>query len=377
MASDLGIYIHVPFCVKKCSYCDFNAYSHMDALVDGYVQAVRTEIEQTEERGRSVATIFFGGGTPTYLTAEQLNTILEALRRAFRVLPGAEISAEANPSTADASRFAAMRAAGFNRLSIGVQALDDRLLKIMDRTHSAEEAVQAVEVARRAGFENVSIDLMFGLPTQTRADWQQTLERALALHTEHLSLYALTLEPGTRFERLYAGGKLPLPDEDTELWMYEYAIERLTAAGYEHYEVSNFARPGFRARHNLIYWRNEEYLGFGPGAVSYLHGRRWTKEKYPPRYIAKVRAGEDLAVESECLGREAALAETLILGLRLREGVSLSRLRRRFGIDPAAHYAEVIARLSDRGMLRQDGDMLRLTHRGLLFANEAAMAFLP
>jgi oxygen-independent coproporphyrinogen III oxidase len=376
--SELSLYIHVPFCVKKCAYCDFNAYSGLGALVDDYTACVTQEIAEAPERGRSIPTVFFGGGTPTFLPAGHLAALLSALRDAFALAPDAEITAEANPSTVDAAKFAAMREAGFNRLSIGVQAFDDRLLRAVDREHSAHEAAGAVAAARQAGFENVSVDLMFGLPTQTRADWDATLNRALALETEHLSLYALTLEPGTRFERLQAGGKLTLPDEDTELWMYERAIVRLTAAGYTHYEVSNFARGrDHYARHNLVYWRNEEYLGFGPGAVSYVGGRRWTKEKYPPRYIAKVRAGNDLTVESECLEPDAALAETLMLGLRLREGVALSRLQARFGVDPAARFAAPIARLRAKGMLEQEGNRLRLTHHGLLFANDASLELLP
>lgn len=373
----LSLYIHVPFCVKKCAYCDFNAYSGLGALAADYVACVLAEIAHAPEHGRRVPTVFFGGGTPTFLDAASLTAILDAIRTAFDLAPDAEITAEANPGTVDAAKFAAMRAAGFNRLSIGVQAFDDRLLRAVDREHSAREAAEAVGASRRAGFANVSIDLMFGLPTQTRADWEATLDRALALETEHLSLYALTLEPGTRFERLHAGGKLTLPGEEAELWMYERAIERLTAAGFDHYEISNFARPGFQARHNRVYWDNEEYLGFGPGAVSYVGGRRWTKERFPPRYVAKVRAGADLAVESECLAPDAALAETLTLGLRLREGVSLSRLQARFGVDPAAHFAAPLARLEAQGMVGQTGDRLRLTHRGLLFANDAAMEFLP
>jgi oxygen-independent coproporphyrinogen-3 oxidase len=375
--TDLPLYIHVPFCIRKCSYCDFNAYSGMDSLTEDFVACVIREIERAPERGRRVPTVFFGGGTPTYLSAEQLAAILNAARAAFDVLPDAEITAEANPTTVDAAKFAAMRGAGFNRLSIGVQAFDDRLLQRMDRWHSANEAAEAVAAARRAGFDNLSLDLIFGLPDQTRADWDATLDRAIGMGMEHLSVYALTLEPGTRFERLHAGGKLRLPDEDTELWMFEHAIARLTAAGFEHYEVSNYARPGFRSRHNQAYWRNEEYLGFGPGAVSCVGGRRWTKEKFPPRYVAKARAGADLTVEEERLEADAALAETLILGLRMREGVPLSRLRDRFGMDPAERFAEPIARLTNAGLLDRGGGALRLTHRGLLLANDVFMELLP
>ncbi len=373
----LAIYIHVPFCVKKCSYCDFNAYSGMGDLAASYVSAVRQEIRRSPYRGRCVHTVFFGGGTPTYLSAGQLAAILGEIRDAFQIDSGAEVSAEANPTSVDAAKFAAMRDAGFNRLSIGVQSFNDLLLKRVDREHSADEAEEAVRRARVAGFRNLSIDLMFALPGQSLEQWEATLDRALSLETEHLSVYALTIEPGTRFERLHAGGKLDLPDEDAELAMYERAVERITAAGFEHYEVSNFARPGFRARHNLVYWCNEEYAGFGPGAVSYVDGCRWTNEKYPARYIEKVEAGQDLAIESERLAPAAAMSETLIQGLRLREGISLDRLGDRYGLDAATQYDEPLRKLEGRGLVELRDGRIRLTDAGLLLANDVALELLP
>ncbi len=383
----LAIYIHIPFCARHCAYCDFNVMTPppQSPVVEETVAAICRDIErsaaeiagETELRARPVQTVFFGGGTPTFLSGTQLAQILDAVRISFALDPGAEISSEANPGSSDAEKFARMRAAGFNRLSIGVQAFDDRLLAALDRTHTAGEAERALAAAREAGFDNLSLDLMFALPQQTAPLWEETLRRALALGTEHLSLYALTLEPGTRFERLHAGGKLELPDEDAELAMYERSITLLTAAGYEHYEVSNFARPGFRSRHNQVYWRNEEYLGIGPGAVSYLDGRRWKRERLPARYNRKVAEGADLSVESERLDLSGALGETMMLGLRLRDGMPLERIRRRFGVDPLACYAEQIARLSNRGLLALDDDMLRLTHHGLLLANDVLAEFLP
>lgn len=263
----IAIYIHIPFCAKHCAYCDFNTYVEkaQNALVQHTVDAICADIAQTakeQSRGvtlssRPVATIFFGGGTPTFLSGSQLSRIVRTVRDHFAVLPDAEISSEANPGSSDREKFAAMRAAGFNRLSIGVQSFDDALLIALDRFHTAGEAEKAFAAARAAGFDNINLDLMFRLPQQTPERWNATLQHALALAAEHLSLYALTLEPGTRFERLHAGGKLPLPDEDTEIAMYHEAILRLTGAGYAHYEVSNFALPGYRCRHNLTYWHNE------------------------------------------------------------------------------------------------------------------------
>ena len=381
----VAIYVHIPFCAKHCAYCDFNTYVEraQSGLVQATVAAIQRDIERAghELAARDdsvvVPTIFFGGGTPTFLLGEQLAAILRTVQDNFAVAPHAEISSEANPGSSDATKFAAMRAAGFNRLSVGVQSFDDGLLVALDRFHTAGEAERALQVAREAGFTNLNLDLMFGLPKQNLSLWEATLTRALALGTEHLSLYALTLEPGTRFERLDAGGKLDLPDEDVELSMYERSIALLTAAGLEHYEVSNFARPGYRSQHNQVYWRNEEYLGIGPGAVSYLDGRRWKRERLPARYNAKVEAGADLAVESECLAAEGALGETMMLGLRLRDGLPLQTIRHRFGIDPLTYFESQIARLQSENLITLDSDTLRLTHRGLLFANDALGVFLP
>ena len=379
----LAVYVHIPFCAKHCAYCDFNVAVERagSAVVPQTVEAICRDIAQSagnlqSERGHRVDTIFFGGGTPTFLSGEQLAAILRTIRDCLDVSPDAEISSEANPGSSDSSTFAAMRAAGFNRLSIGVQAFDDALLARMDRLHSAADAERAIAAARVAGFSNVSLDLMFGLPGQTLELWSASLDRALACGTEHLSLYALSLEPGTRFERLHRGGKLELPDEESELAMYEAAITRLTAAGYEHYEVSNFARPGYRSRHNQVYWRNQAYLGVGPGAVSYLNGRRWKRERLPRRYAAKVTAGADLSVESEELSPRETLGETMMLGLRLLDGLSLSAMRARFGMDPAEVYFDQIRELSRRGLLTSQGDTLRLTHSGLLLANTVLSEFL-
>jgi oxygen-independent coproporphyrinogen-3 oxidase len=383
----LAIYVHIPFCAKHCAYCDFNTYVEkaQSALVCATVEALCQDIARAAQEtdgkallaARPVHTIFFGGGTPTFLSGEQLARILGVVRAHFEVAPDAEISSEANPGSSDAEKFAEMRAAGFNRLSVGVQAFQEELLVALDRFHTADEAERALHAARAAGFANLSLDLMFGLPRQTLPLWHATLERALALRTEHLSLYSLTLEPGTRFERLHTGGKLDLPDEEAELAMYEQSIERLTAAGYTHYEVSNFALPGFRSRHNQVYWRNAEYLGIGPGAVSYIAGRRWKRERLPARYIQKVQAGADLSVESECLDAAGALGETMMLGLRMRDGLPLERLRTRFGVDPLAYFAPQIAQFTARGLLVLADDTLRLTHQGLLLANEVCGAFLP
>jgi len=326
---------------------------------------------------RKIGSIFFGGGTPTFLSVEQLGSILAAIQTCFDFDTDIEIASEANPGSSDVHKFSAMRELGFNRLSIGVQAFDDDLLRRLDRVHTSADADRAILAARGAGFANLSLDLMFGLPGQTAALWRDSLDHALSHGTDHLSLYALTLEPGTRFERLHRGGKLELPSEESELEMYEDAIGRLTAAQFQHYEVSNFARPGKRSRHNLVYWHNGEYLGVGPGAVSYLDGRRWKREPLPRRYCAKVAAGQDLCIESEQLDEAGALGETMMLGLRLLDGIDLSRVAARFHVDPLQIFEDQIETLQHRGLITLAGDNLRLTHSGLLLANTVLSEFLP
>ncbi len=379
-----AVYVHIPFCAKHCAYCDFNTYvEKAQPRIAQTVEAIRQDIAFTARSLPSppqIETVFFGGGTPTLLSSPELVSLLSAVRDHFPVSETAEISSEANPASSDAEKFAAMRNAGFNRLSIGVQSLDNALLVALDRFHSVEEAERAIEKARKAGFTNLNLDLMFGLPRQTLSLWKETLEAALRFSPEHLSLYALTLEPGTRFERLNRGGKLSLPDEDTELEMYEWCIERLTQEGFEHYEVSNFARSGteqdYRCRHNQVYWHNRGYFGFGPGAVSYLDGERAKREKLPLRYIEKAAQGADLRVEAETLSPEETLGETLMLGLRLREGISLTEVEKRFGVKVEVRFAELIARLVREGFLLEHNNRIALTHKGLLFANTVLGEFL-
>ncbi len=379
MNEELSLYFHIPFCARHCAYCDFNTYTEPQnsPLVQAVVEAMEADLRRCSAplAARPLSTVFFGGGTPTFLPASQQIRLLQTARECLDMQQDAEISTEANPSFADSERFAALRCAGFNRISIGVQALHNGILKQLDRTHTAEEAVQAFDRAREAGFENISLDLMFRLPGQTLTLWKESVEAALSLQPEHLSLYSLTLEPGTRFERLHAGGRLALPDEETDLQMYRWAIWRLQRAGYVHYEVSNFAKPGHECRHNLGYWYNREHLGIGPGAVSYLNGERSKRERLPARYVQKVHAAEDLFVESERLAEAEALGETIMLGLRLRSGIVLQPLEQRFGISPLLHYAAVLNRLQQQGLVQLRRGTLRLSRRGLFLADTVAAEF--
>ena len=409
----LGCYVHIPFCVRKCAYCDFNSYSgYTDGSVARYVQALTQEIRDCPPApnsggvrgepgtalpnptppelgagGRSsesaavhfyapVDTIFFGGGTPTAIPATDEAALLRTLLETLPVTPDAEITTEANPGTMDVQHLEVLRAAGFNRISFGVQSFDGDLLKTLDRIHSAQEAKNAVKAARAAGFDNVSIDLMFALPRQTLKQWRDTLDQALALDTDHLSLYSLIVEEGTGFYTLQQKGRLPLPDDDTAAEMYQMALDTARSAGYAQYEISNFARPGRESRHNLHYWRNDSYYGFGCGAVGYLDGARRMNVKSPTKYAEAVEANADLTLSVETLTTEETMAETMMLGLRLtEEGVDCRRFTERFGLDPRTKFAAEIETFTRRGLLEVVGDNLRLTPHGVFLASEVMVAF--
>ena len=376
MNDAIGCYVHIPFCVRKCAYCDFNSYSgYTDAHIARYVSALTREITQTAP-GSRVDTIFFGGGTPTAIPAPDEAALLQSVLETLPVAPDAEITTEANPGTMDVAHLAVLREAGFNRISFGVQSFDPGLLKTMDRIHSADEARNAVKAARAAGFENISLDLMFGLPRQNLKQWEDSLHEALALETEHLSLYSLIVEEGTGFYTLQQKGRLPLPEDDLAADMYEMAVEVAQAAGYEQYEIANFARPGRACRQNLHYWRNESYYGFGCGAVGYLGGARRMNIKAPAAYAQAVEAEADIALSSETLTADETMAETMMLGLRLtREGVSCLTFEERFGIDPRVKFAAEIETYTRRGLLEVAGDTLRLTPQGVFLASEVMVAF--
>lgn len=372
----VSIYVHIPFCARRCAYCDFNTYAWRGRIVRDTLDAIRAHIERTEADGIVVPTIFFGGGTPTFPDPEHIVRLLEAIRSRFTVLPDAEVSIEANPGTVDRSRFAVLRQAGFNRLSIGVQSFDDHLLRLLGRMHSAQEAIRSYEAARAAGFENINLDLMFALPEQTLRQWRHTVRTAISLQPEHLSCYALTIEPNTPFYTLHQRGELPVPDEETDLRMYQYTIRALTRAGYEHYEISNFARPGYRCRHNLVYWRNEEYLGFGPGAVSYRNGVRWKWLCHPRRYVQAVREGAPLVEEEERLSPDESLGETVMLMLRTRDGVDVPAVEARYGVNLTVRYAQPLRRLRRLRLLEVTPERWRVTPKGLPIANTVCAEFL-
>ena len=399
----LGIYVHIPFCVRKCAYCDFNTYAGLEALHETYVAALCREITQAAPTHghRKVDSVFIGGGTPTVLSGSQLARILGALRAGFSMVPDCELTVEANPGATDQSRFRELADLGVNRLSLGAQSFQEAELRFLGRIHGVAELGTAVDAARAAGLQRINLDLIFGLPGQERVAWHRSLDAALALAPEHLSLYSLIVEPETPLAAWVASGRVAAPDDDLAADLYEDARERMAAAGYLHYEIANWVRPPVAgeavdawtsppgaSRHNLRYWRNEDYLGFGPGAHSCLHqpaaegaahqARRWWNLKSVPEYIRRLGAGQEPEDQSERVVGALAMAESMMLGLRLvREGLSWAAFQRLHGVDARECYAPILAELSEWGMLESSSSALRLSAKGVPLGNQIFSRFLP
>ncbi|MFZ5917441.1 MAG: radical SAM family heme chaperone HemW [Chloroflexota bacterium] len=385
---EIGLYLHIPFCTQKCPYCDFNSFAGLDALHAPYAQALMAEMAALAMwRPWQVRSIFVGGGTPTVLSLVLLRSMLASAFDVFGISSQIEITVEANPGTVDEAYLGEMRAAGVNRLSLGAQSLQRHELELLGRGHSVADVRAAFAAARKVGFENISLDLIYGLPGQSLGGWQSTLEQAAGLAPEHLSLYCLTVEEETPLAARISRGEIPPPDDDVAADMYELAQERLARAGFYHYEISNWARDtSFFCRHNLIYWRNEPYLGVGAGAHSSCCGYRWHNCLNPHQYVAVVGTGEGTVspwasptvAQVEAISEALAMGETMMLGLRLlQEGVPLERFEARFGRSLLDVYAQEVAALSDAGLLECLPDRLRLTRQGRLLGNQAFASFLP
>ncbi len=390
-AAPYAVYLHIPFCVHRCGYCDFNTYAGLEELIPAYTAAICREIAlvaQSAGERLPVHTIFFGGGTPSLLSEAQLESILRSLAEAFDWQPGIEISLEANPGTVSLASLQEMRRLGVNRLSLGMQSAHPGELRLLERQHDYPEVVRAVTAARQAGFDNLNLDLIYGLPEQELATWQNSLELALGLHPEHLSLYALTLEHGTPLKRWASRGLIPEPDPDLAAEMYEWADERLEVAGYEQYEISNWSRAQQPCRHNLQYWRGQPYLGLGAGAHGYARGMRTANVLAPAAYIARLHNGAVLDFPRTSataslveVDQRAEIGETMMMSLRLtREGVTEVDFQERFGQSLEALFASEIKELQGYGLLEWVGEAprrrLRLTPRGRLLGNQVFMRFL-
>ena len=371
-----GVYVHIPFCRHRCSYCDFNTYEGLDALHGPYVDALAVEIERWEGPAPAATSIFFGGGTPTLLDPHELNRLLEAVRNRFGIVEGAEVTVEANPETVDERVFEELLAGGFNRVSVGIQSLAESVLSPLGRTHSPERALEAVRAAKRAGVPGVNGDLIYGSPWEHEEDWAGTLEGVLATDPDHISAYALTIEEGTPLATLVASGRAPEGDPDIQAARHELAEKILGGAGFHRYEVSNWARPKQASRHNVLYWSAGDYAAFGAGAHGHLAGRRWWGVRLPRDFIDAVARGVSTEAGHEILeGRERA-SEALILGLRLTSGVDLERFVARFDHDYLASVRPALDELESWGLVERVGPSLRLSSRGTLVANEVACRLL-
>jgi oxygen-independent coproporphyrinogen-3 oxidase len=374
--------LHIPFCAHICPYCDFNTYSGQESLIPRYVDAVEQETRRrgAELGGRAAATIFFGGGTPSLLDPAEIGRLVAACRDAFDVAPDAEVTLEANPTSVDTVYFSGLLEAGVNRLSLGVQTLNRRGLRALGRNHEAADAVAAFQAARGAGFTNISLDLIFGWAGQTAEAWADDLDKVLSWENgpEHLSLYSLIVEPGTPLADAVARGIVQVPDDDAAADFYEAAIARLDRAGWTHYEVANWARErSLESRHNAIYWRNGEYVGFGAGAHGRLGGVRSMNHLLPKTYIQAIEDGALATSNTEELPSVTAMGETMMLGLRLLdEGISRSAFLARHGVELDQTYGAAVRELSQLGLLFVDEDGVRLTHRGLMLANDVCARFL-
>ena len=400
MIPDYSIYIHIPFCTHRCAYCDFNTYAGQEALIPAYVDALVREIEfvgtrffspdRAEDRKTAKAhTIFFGGGTPSLLTPDQFASIFQSLRSSFPLAEDAEITIEANPGTISYEQLRELRGIGINRISYGVQSANAEELRMLERTHSFLDVLDAVKSARQAGFENLNLDLIYGLPEQTLASWQTTVKRILDLHPEHISAYALTLEHGTPFGRWASKGLLPLPDPDLAAEMYEWLSKTLENNGYIQYEISNWSLPAHECRHNLQYWRGLPYLAFGAGAHGYAHGYRYSNVLRIKSYIERLNDFEPRSSNIEFPLSPATvnhhnqsfqddMSEFMMTGLRLvQDGVSDKEFQKRFGKSIVDEYGQEIEYLLKSGLIEYGAEeQIRLTRRGRLLGNHVFLRFI-
>jgi len=381
-----SLYVHIPYCISKCPYCDFNSHVVSEIPEENYTAALIQELNHcacmNHWRGRSVQTIFFGGGTPSTFQPSSIGRILESAAALFDIESGCEITLEANPGTVESANFAGYHSCGVNRISVGVQSFQPHLLKFLGRIHSADEAVKALQIIGDRGFENFSLDLIYANPGQTLGDLENDLETALRFQSPHLSAYNLTIEEGTPFHHAYRSGRIRLLSEEEEIAMAELIEQRLSAAGLQRYEISNYARPGFHSRHNVNYWQSGDYLGIGAGAHSHkrirnhgIYGRRWWNEKTPAHYMSTISKSGQAVVDAEESDLNRAAGEYMFSGLRLVEGICLDAFVTRFGKSAAELYPQISEWVGE-GLMATDGNRLRLTPRGILVANSIFVHFI-
>ena len=371
-----SLYIHVPFCATKCYYCAFNTYAFHKEQARHYLEALRTEMELYRHDCHRLKTVFIGGGTPSILSTESLERLFGHLHAVFEIDASAELTVECNPGTVDRQKLEVMRSGGVNRLSFGVQAMDDATLQEIGRIHTVDEAVQSYDLARGVGFDNINLDLIFALPNQTVDEWRACLNEVIALHPEHISAYNLMIEEGTVFHESWRTGKLQQLSDEIEAKMYHVTIDTLVYHGYQHYEISNFAKLCCAAKHNLVYWNNQSYIGLGPGACGYVDGIRYSNIRGVQDYIDCLKQRKKPISESEQLTGRDERAETIILGLRRLDGIREEDYQRRFGESIEDEFDDVLDKWIGMNLLEWNNGHLRLTRRGLFLANEVFVDFL-
>ncbi|HEK9073055.1 TPA: oxygen-independent coproporphyrinogen III oxidase [Streptococcus equi subsp. zooepidemicus] len=366
-------YVHIPFCTQICYYCDFSKVFIKNQPVDAYLEALIKEFESYQIN--SLKTLYIGGGTPTAITAKQLDYLLSHLQQHLQLDQLEEFTIEANPGDLTEDKIAVLRQSAVNRISLGVQTFNDKQLKQIGRSHTEAQIYATIASLKEAGFQNISIDLIYALPGQTMQQVKENVAKALSLDIPHLSLYSLILEHHTVFMNKMRRGKLHLPTEDLEAEMFEYIISEMESSGFEHYEISNFTKPGFESRHNLMYWNNDEYFGCGAGASGYLNGIRY-RNRIPIQHYLKAVADGNARLSEEVLTKEEMMEEELFLGLRKKSGVSVSRFQEKFGLSFESRYGPVVRELQNQGLLVEDKDFIRMTKKGLFLGDSVAEKFI-
>ncbi len=373
---NIGLYIHIPFCIKKCNYCDFNSVTTLDFIPE-YLISLKKEISSLKDCGYRAETVYIGGGTPTILNCWQLSSLFECLHKNIDIATNAEITIEANPETLNKEKLLLLKTLGINRLSLGLQAYEDRLLEIMGRIHTVKEFEIGFKAARDVGFDNINVDLIFGLPGQSLKDFIYGLNQLLVFSPEHISCYALSVEIGTEFHKRKRSGKLPLPTEKDERLMYYKAIEVLTCHDYKHYEISNFALVNKESRHNLVYWTYKDYLGIGAGSHSFVDNKRFNNYPSIPVYIKSIAEFHNAIEQAKTISIDEQQAEFCFLGLRLLDGLDKQAFYRRFNKKITQTHGNAIEKLKKQGLLQENPKGIKLTTRGLDFANTVFVEFLP
>ena len=376
---DLGIYIHIPFCQSKCYYCDFVSFPNLDREIDFYINYLIREIEMYEEllKNYSIKTIFIGGGTPSYLNPKYIYEILNCIYKMYNIGEIEEITIEANPGTLDEEKLKVYKEAGINRISLGVQSLDDRLLKSIGRIHNSEDFYNTIEKIRKIGFNNVNADLIFGLPNQSLKECEKTLRKIVKLDLEHISYYSLIIEKNTLMGRLYEEGKIILPDEELEREMYYLGKSILKDNGYKHYEISNFAKKGFESKHNLFYWQLKPYIGFGLSSHSNLNNKRFWNFSNLKEYYHRIDCGKFPVAGEEYIDKEMEMAEYLIMGLRLVDGIDKNEFFNRFNLNVEDVYKDALIKHRKGGLLYIDENNIKFTSKGLDLSNQFYIDILP